>query len=127
MLFLVSTPGNGKGSGGTSDAQTAAAVAEITGLPSNTQINFATGDPLNFNQTWCKQPSQRSRPPTLRVPPLLSAVLMRSPISCRFHRRAAPCRRWTDAPVNGLNAVPVADNIINLQFSYDVINSTAAP
>jgi hypothetical protein len=26
--------------------------------------------------------------------------------------------------VNGLNAVPVADNIINLQFSYDVINST---
>ena len=27
--------------------------------------------------------------------------------------------------VNGLNAVPVADNIINLQFSYDVINSVA--
>jgi hypothetical protein len=26
--------------------------------------------------------------------------------------------------VNGLNAVPVADNIINLQFSYDVISST---
>ena len=25
--------------------------------------------------------------------------------------------------VNGLTAVPVADNIINLQFSYDVINS----
>jgi len=27
--------------------------------------------------------------------------------------------------VNGLNAVPVADNIINLQFSYDVINSVS--
>ena len=26
--------------------------------------------------------------------------------------------------VNGLNAVPVADNIINLQFTFDVINST---
>jgi hypothetical protein len=26
--------------------------------------------------------------------------------------------------VNGLTAVPVADNIINLQFSYDVISST---
>jgi hypothetical protein len=26
--------------------------------------------------------------------------------------------------VNGLPAVPVADNIINLQFSYDVISST---
>jgi len=25
--------------------------------------------------------------------------------------------------VNGLNAVPVADNIINLQFTYDVINT----
>jgi hypothetical protein len=25
--------------------------------------------------------------------------------------------------VNGLTAVPVADNIINLQFTYDVINS----
>jgi hypothetical protein len=27
--------------------------------------------------------------------------------------------------VNGLDAVPVADNIINLQFSFDVINSVA--
>jgi hypothetical protein len=27
--------------------------------------------------------------------------------------------------VNGLTAVPVADNIINLQFSYDVISSTS--
>jgi hypothetical protein len=27
--------------------------------------------------------------------------------------------------VNGLNAVPVADNIINIQFSFDVINSVA--
>ena len=27
--------------------------------------------------------------------------------------------------VNGLTAVPVADNIINLQFSYDIINSVA--
>ena len=26
--------------------------------------------------------------------------------------------------VNGLTPVPVADNIINLQFSYDVYNST---
>jgi hypothetical protein len=27
--------------------------------------------------------------------------------------------------VNGYNAVPVADNIINLQFSYDVINGSS--
>jgi hypothetical protein len=27
--------------------------------------------------------------------------------------------------VNGLDAVPVADNIINLQFTYDVIDSVA--
>ncbi len=28
--------------------------------------------------------------------------------------------------VNGLTAVPVADNIINLQFSYDVIDSSTS-
>jgi type IV pilus assembly protein PilW len=124
MLFLVSTPGNGKGSGGTSDAQTAAAVAEITGLPSNTQINFATGDPLNFNQTGANSLAAvaaayvagttitvcRLNAVTyfLQVPPAGSTVQ-----TVRLMRQ-----------VNGLNAVPVADNIINLQFSYDVINST---
>jgi hypothetical protein len=51
LLFLVTTPGNGKtATKGTSAAQTAAVVAEITGLPNNTTIDFAAGDALNFNQ-----------------------------------------------------------------------------
>ena len=53
LFFLVSTPGAGTAgsSQGTSSAQTAAVVAEITGIPNNTTINFASGDALNFNQT----------------------------------------------------------------------------
>ena len=51
VLFIVSTPGNGTGNQGTSSVQTAAAVAEITGMPNNTTINFAAGDVLNLNQT----------------------------------------------------------------------------
>ncbi len=53
LFFLVSTPGAGTAgsSQGTSSAQTAAVVAEITGLPNSTTVDFASGDALNFNQT----------------------------------------------------------------------------
>ena len=123
MLFLVSTPGNGKGSGGTSDAQTAAAVAEITGLPSNTQINFAAGDALNFNQTGANS-----------LAAVAAAYVAGTTITvCRLNAvtyflQVPPAGGTVQTvrlmrQVNGLNAVPVADNIINLQFSYDVINS----
>ena len=123
MLFLVSTPGNGKGSGGTSDAQTAAAVAEITGLPTNTQINFAAGDALNFNQTGANS-----------LAAVAAAYVAGTTITvCRLNAvtyflQVPPAGGTVQTvrlmrQVNGLNAVPVADNIINLQFSYDVINS----
>ncbi|MGB8583263.1 MAG: prepilin-type N-terminal cleavage/methylation domain-containing protein [Candidatus Sulfotelmatobacter sp.] len=123
MLFLVSTPGNGKGSGGTSDAQTAAAVAEITGLPTNAQINFATGDALNFNQTGANS-----------LAAVAAAYVAGTTITvCRLNAvtyflQVPPAGGTVQTvrlmrQVNGLNAVPVADNIINLQFSYDVINS----
>src|SRR5262252_2558848 len=49
LMFTVSTPGNGKTASGTSLVQNAAVVAEITGIPSNTQISFASGDALNMN------------------------------------------------------------------------------
>jgi prepilin-type N-terminal cleavage/methylation domain-containing protein len=123
MLFLVSTPGNGKGSGGTSDAQTAAAVAEITGLPTNAQINFAAGDALNFNQTGANS-----------LAAVAAAYVAGTTITvCRLNAvtyflQVPPAGGTVQTvrlmrQVNGLNAVPVADNIINLQFSYDVINS----
>lgn len=126
MLFIVSTPGTGKGAQGTSAVQTAAVVGEITGLPNNATIDFAGVDALNVNQTGAN--SLASAVPAantagnivtacrlyavtyfLQVPPAGGTVQ-----TSRLMRQ-----------VNGLPAVPVADGIINLQFSYDVINSLA--
>ena len=125
LLFIVSTPGNGTGNQGTSSAQTAAAVAEITGLPSNTQINFAAGDALNFNQVGAAN----------SLSTIASNSVGTTTTVCRlnvvtYFLQVPPAGGTVQTPrlmrqVNGLNAVPVADNIINLQVSYDVINSTA--
>jgi type II secretory pathway pseudopilin PulG len=129
LLFLVSTPGNGTGSQGTSAAQTAAVVGEITGLPSNSVIDFASGDALNFNQS---QTTANSLAYTIKN--LGSSLGTGNTVSvCRLNAVTyflqVPAAGGTvQTPrlmrqVNGLTAVPVADNIINLQFSYDVINS----
>jgi Tfp pilus assembly protein PilW len=125
MLFTVTTPGNGTGSQGTSVAQTAVAVAEITGLPSNTQINFTLGDALNFNQTGANG-----------IATVAAAYVAGTTITvCRLNAvtyflQVPPAGGTVQTPrlmrqVNGLNAVPVADNILNLQFSYDIIDSVA--
>ena len=125
MLFTVSTPGTGKTAQGTSYAQTAAAVGEITGIPNNTTINFAGADALNFNQTGANSLSS-----------VAAAVLAAGATTsaCRLYAvtyflEIPPAGGTVQTPrlmrqVNGLTAVPVADNIINLQFSYDVINNT---
>jgi hypothetical protein len=124
LLFVVSTPGNGKGPGGTSVAQTAAAVAEITGVPNNTTIDFAAADALNFNQTGANS-----------IAGVAASFVAGTTINvCRLYAvtyflQVPPAGGTVQTPrlmrqVNGLTAVPVADNIINLQFSYDVISST---
>jgi prepilin-type N-terminal cleavage/methylation domain-containing protein len=124
LLFVVSTPGNGKTAQGNSVAQTAAAVAEITGLPSNTTINFAAADALNFNQTG---------PNSLAT--IASSYVAGTTISvCRLYAvtyflQVPTAGGTVQSPrlmrqVNGLTAVPVADNIINLQFSYDLVSSS---
>ncbi|HXM02078.1 MAG TPA: prepilin-type N-terminal cleavage/methylation domain-containing protein [Chthoniobacterales bacterium] len=130
MFFLVTTPGPGTAGSvqGTSSAQTAAVVAEITGLPNNTTIDFATGDALNFNQTGANSLANTI---TTLGPALgggnavtacrLNAVtyFLQVPLAGGTVQTPRLMRQ-----VNGLTAVPVADNIINLQFSYDVISST---
>jgi prepilin-type N-terminal cleavage/methylation domain-containing protein len=124
LLFVVTTPGNGKTAQGTSVAQTAAAVAEITGMPNNTTINFVSGDALNFNQTG---------PGSMAT--VAAGFVAGSNITvCRlfavtYFLQVPPAGATVQTPrlmrqVNGLTAVPVADNIINLQFSYDVVNNT---
>jgi hypothetical protein len=130
MLFTVSSAGNGSTSQGTSAVQTAAAVGEITGLSPGTPptITFAPADPLNFNQAVGDANS-------------LAYVIKNSMgggttvTACRleavtYFLQVPPAGGTVQTPrlmrqVNGLTAAPVADNIINLQFSYDVISSTS--
>lgn len=128
ILFIVSTPGNGTGNVGTSSVQNAAVVAEITGIPSNTNITFATGDALNFNQTGAGNSNNLAS---------VSAAIAggggkAQTTACRLNAvsyflQVPPAGGTVQTPrlmrqVNGYDAVPVADNIINLQFTYDVID-----
>jgi len=126
LLFQVSTPGNGKTTAGTSLVPNATVVAEITGIPSGTSILFNTGDALNFNFT--------SGSNNLAAVSAAAAGANAQTSVCRlqvvtyFLQVPVAGGGVVQTPrlmrqVNGLNAVPVADNIINLQFTYDVINS----
>lgn len=123
LLFMVSGPGNP--AIGNTPVQSAAGVGEITSIPSNTAINFATGDPLNLNQTVGTN--------NLAQVALAGAGAGSSMTVCRlnvvtYFLQVPPAGGTVQTPrlmrqVNGFDAVPVADNIINLQFTYDVIDS----
>jgi prepilin-type N-terminal cleavage/methylation domain-containing protein len=130
ILFIVSTPGNGTGAAGTSSVQNAAVVAEITAIPNNTSISFSTADALNFNQTGAGNSNNLAS---------VSAAIAAGggnakTTACRLNAvtyflQVPPAGGTVQTPrlmrqVNGYNAVPVADNIINLQFTYDVIDFT---
>jgi len=125
LMFNVATPGNGKTSTGNSMVQNAAVVAEITGIPNGTTINFSTGDALNFNFSAGSN--------NLASVSAAAAGAGAQVSVCRlevvsYFLQVPTAGGTVQTPrlmrqVNGLNAVPVADNIINLQFTYDVINS----
>jgi hypothetical protein len=125
LMFTVATPGNGSGSTGTSMVQNSAVVAEITGIPNGTTIDFATGDPLNFNFS--------SGSNNLAAVSAAAAGASAQVSVCRlevvsYFIQVPAAGGTVQTPrlmrqVNGLTAVPVADGIINLQFTYDVINS----
>lgn len=128
LLFSVTIAGNGKTVNGNSSIQTAAVVAEITGIPNNALVDFNTNDALNFNQTVGSN--------NLAA---VSAAIAAAPAGsnpttsvCRlqvvsYFLQVPPAGGTVQTPrlmrqVNGLDAVPVADNIINLQFTYDIIS-----
>lgn len=130
LLLTVSIAGNGKTANGNSSIQTAAVVAEVTGIPNNTNLTFAAGDALNFNQT--------AGANNLAA---VAAAVAAAPVGsnpqtsvCRLNAvsyflQVPPAGGTVQTPrlmrqVNGLNAVPVADGIINLQFTYDIIDTT---
>ena len=131
LLFQVQNAGTGVGAAngqGTSYVQTAAAVAEITGITGTGPwtISFGSPDPLNFNQAGANS--------------LAAALASAAAGNIMKVYRLYAVTYFLEVPaagggmvqtprlmrqVNGLTAVPVADNIINLQFSYDVINSVS--
>jgi type II secretory pathway pseudopilin PulG len=140
ILFTVATPGNGTGPNGTSMVQNAAVVAEVTGdspydgsLPNCSPtapacewtLDFAPNDALNFNQTTGNN--------NLAAVAASAGGANAQTSACRlqivsYFLEVPPAGGTVQTPrlmrqVNGLTAVPVADNIINLQFTYDVINS----
>jgi prepilin-type N-terminal cleavage/methylation domain-containing protein len=96
------------------------AVGEVTNLNVG-GISFADADPLNFNQNSA---------------PLNNIKAISSGANTVAYRLFAVTYYLTvptngDTPrlmrqVNGLSPVPVADNIINLQFTFDAYNSQTA-
>jgi len=128
ILFIVSTPGNGTGNNGTSLIQTGAVVAEVTSIPSNTTINFAAGDALNFNQNGgVGMTNNLASLAGLGAGTQMSACRL---YAVTYFLQVPAAGGTVQTPrlmrqVNGQDAVPVADNIINVQITYDVINSIA--
>lgn len=134
LLFYVQSQGNGTTSSGTSWTQTAAVGAEITSIatggadPSGNcvgttwTLGFAAGDPLNMNQTaGANNLTSAFAAPGKMTTSRLNVVT--------YYLQVPAAGGTVQTPrlmrqVNGLSPVPVADNIINLQFSYDVIDAT---
>ena len=130
LLFNVSVPGNGNpgNNNGNSLLQTAAVVAEITGIPNNTTINFAAGDALNMNFS-AGSNNLASVATAAGAAGAQMSVWRLEAVS--YFLQVPPAGGTVQLPrlmrqVNGLNAVPVADGIINLQFTYDVIDAVNA-
>ncbi len=97
------------------------AVGEVTGLTAG-GISFAATDPLNVNQPGAAPgitnniQAIAAGTPTTAYRLFAVTYYLTVPTNGQLPRLMRQ--------VNGLTPVPVADNIINLQFSYDVYNST---
>lgn len=96
------------------------AVGEVTGLTATT-IAFADLDALNFNQSAATSNNIKaiSTGATTTAYHLLAVTYY---LTVPGNGQTPRLMRQ----VNGLAPVPVADNIINLQFAYDIYNSTTA-
>lgn len=96
------------------------AVGEVTGLTAST-IAFANSDPLNINQNGAASNNIKaisSGANTVAYRLYAVTYYLTVPNNGQHPRLMRQ--------VNGLTPVPVADDIINLQFSYDVYNSTTS-
>jgi len=96
------------------------AVGEVTGLTSTT-ISFANLDALNMNQNGAQYNNIKS------ISTGANTIAYRLfAVTYYLTVPAVPQKPRLMRQVNGLTPVPVADDIINLQFSFDVYNSTTA-
>ena len=96
------------------------AVGEVTGLTATT-IAFADLDPLNFNQNGALNNNIKAisgGTPTVAYRLFAVTYYLTVPGGGQTPRLMRQ--------VSGLTPVPVADDIINLQFAYDLYNTTTA-
>jgi prepilin-type N-terminal cleavage/methylation domain-containing protein len=94
------------------------AVGEVTGFNAGS-IAFADLDPLRFNQSGAAANNIKALAPggTMIAYRLFAVTYyLTVPVNGQLPRLMRQ--------VNGLAPVPVADNIVNMQFAYDVYNST---
>jgi|ERR1700722_2805426 len=137
LLFIATSAGNGTGNQGNSAIQSAQAVGEITSIQNNGPwtINFAANDALNFNQNGN---NSDGTPWTGSLRSVRQAAGSGNQISvCRlnvvtYFLQVPTGSTTVQNPrlmrqMDGFDAVPVADNIINLQFTYDIINTQVTP
>jgi len=125
LFFYVSESGTAAGNvnAGNSQVQTAAIAAEITGISGTGPwtLTFNTGDALNMNQTTGADnlASAFGAAGSMKVYRLnVVSYFLEVPVAGGTVQNPRLMRQ-----VNGQQAIPVADNIINLQFSYDVIDA----
>lgn len=131
IFFYVTQTGtsNSNVNGGNTQVQTAAIAAELTGITGGTTgpwtMTFNVGDPLNMNQTGGADNltsafnAATAASSTLKVYRLnVVTYFLEVPTGSATVQTPRLMRQ-----VNGQQAIPVADNIINMQFSYDVIDA----
>ncbi len=97
-------------------------VGEVTAY-TNTTITFATADALNFNQTGGTVAHNIAS-----IAGVGSATANRIFVVSYYLNVPAAAGQYPRLmrQVNGLAPVPVADNVVNLQFAYDSYNTAGA-
>jgi hypothetical protein len=100
------------------------AVAEVTGITPTT-ITFADLDPLNINQSGAatnplKTVASAYHAPTSNVTTAYRMFVVTYYLTVPTNGQLPRLMRQ----VNGLTPVPVADDIINIQFAYDIYNQS---
>ena len=129
LFFYVTQTGTATGNtnNGNTQVQTAAIVAEITGVSGSGPwtLTFNVGDPLNMNQSTGADNlasafvAASATASTMKVYRLnVVSYFLEVPAAGGTVQNPRLMRQ-----VSGQQAIPVADNIINLQFSYDVIDA----